>query len=580
MPSARALRFGKAVIELSLLTGDIEKQLNKLQSKMRDFGKGLQSIGTAGLKISGTLTGLLAIPVKLAADFEKTRAEFTAMIGDAAKADAVLSKLQQFALVTPLALGDLSEATRTLLSFGVAVENVVPTLKRLGEIAGGDNERMKRLALAFGQVNAKGRLMAQEVNQMVEAGFNPLQEISRTTGESMKSLMARMEAGGLTVQEVADAFKSATGAGGRFNGLMGKIAGTTIGKFNEMKESIFLAIRPIGDALLPAIKDLLTSVTGMVPKISEWIKNNKELIVTIAKTTVKLGIASIALVAFGTVIGSTGKIIKGLILTIGALRAALTLLASHPLVAVFLAIATATALIAKYFDDARRNAAKLKKELAEGGQGPEGSWMPWSPELSKAREAERRAEESAETPFGAGGGEKKGKGIVGALGGLLSQGLVEAQAAALRAQFEALPFKGMLEKWKAGFEKNIEWAEEAQRLDDEIARERLGGMKDGLKKELALIDLESRIKARELQAAGQLTPEMQAKLDALTEAQRNAARRQDLFGSKQAMDQQATFETRFAGQMFGGTWTENIAKIERHTGKMARRNEPAGIPVL
>ncbi len=126
-------------------------------------------------------------------------------------------------------------------------------MKQLGDASGGNAERFKALSLVFGQVSANGRLMGGDVLQMVNAGFNPLTEIAKLTGESMVDLRKRMEAGGISIAEVERAFASATGPGGRFFGLMEKQSATLLGRFSTLKDNIAIAIRPIGEALLPVV---------------------------------------------------------------------------------------------------------------------------------------------------------------------------------------------------------------------------------------------------------------------------------------------------------------------------------------
>lgn len=355
MASARALRAGKAVIELSLLTGNVDKQLKALESKMKNFGRAMSSIGSTGLKLTAGLAGLAAFPVKMAADMELARSQFNSILGDADKASRILGELEAFALVSPLGTADLQQGAKTLLNFGVASGDVVDTLKQLGNIAGGDAEQMKRLALAFGQVHAKGRLMGGEVLQMVDAGFNPLQEISRTTGESMLSLQKRMEAGGISASEVAQSFVTATSAGGRFHGMIDAMSKTTIGQFNSLKESIATAARPIGTALLPILNEYMKRVGEIVPRVADWIRNNRDTIQSIGELTVKVGLASGALVAVGAVITNVAG-------TVGVLRMAVMTLAANPTVAAVGALTLAVGALAKTFNDAESAAKKLATE--------------------------------------------------------------------------------------------------------------------------------------------------------------------------------------------------------------------------
>jgi tape measure domain-containing protein len=133
----------------------------------------------------------------------------------------------------------------------------MPALRALSEVSIGNADRFQSLALAFGQVQANGRLMGQEVLQMVNAGFNPLQEISRTTGTSMLELKKQMENGAISSEMVSDAFKSATSEGGRFFEMNERLKNSAAGQYAKMKSDVELLATEIGTNLLPAAKSLM-----------------------------------------------------------------------------------------------------------------------------------------------------------------------------------------------------------------------------------------------------------------------------------------------------------------------------------
>lgn len=309
MASRRTLDSGKAVITLSL-QDKVSQGLNKFQAKLAKIGAGFRSVGSFGV-LGGGFAGIqrllvgsaagaaLAWPVKLAANLQTAEAQFLTFTGSAEETKRVLSDIEQFSARSPYSNEALQEATRTMLSFGVASTEVVANLQNLAEVAGGDSEKLQRLALAFGQVQAKGRLMAQEVLQMVEAGFNPLQEISRVTGEDMKTLAKRMEAGGVSAGEVAKAFQSVTSEGGRFHGLLDRIGNTANGLWARFKAGVALAVRPLGQDLLPMITGFLRSLNESIPRIAAFIRANSKVATTVFWTITAIVGAAAALFSIG-----------------------------------------------------------------------------------------------------------------------------------------------------------------------------------------------------------------------------------------------------------------------------------------
>jgi tape measure domain-containing protein len=184
---------------------------------------------------------------KMALDIEKTQLQFQIFTGSLGTAQKLMGELRQIAATTSLTLDVSLQSTRTLLQYGVAAQEVTHRLKQLGDIAGGDTERMQRLSLAFGQITAQGRLQGQELRQLVEAGFNPLAEIARITGRSMISLRVAMAEGKISIEDVQDALDAATSEGGRFYGQLDKVAKLTtsgawqvaMGQLKELGAEIF-----------------------------------------------------------------------------------------------------------------------------------------------------------------------------------------------------------------------------------------------------------------------------------------------------------------------------------------------------
>jgi len=200
--------------------------------------------------------------MSLAAAAETNKISLEVLTGSAQKAQMLFDGFIELDRSSPLSRSDFARASQTLLGYGYAAESTLPTLKALSEVSVGNADRFQSLSLAFGQVTANGRLMGQEVLQMVNAGFNPLQEISRTTGRSMVELKQDMKAGAISSRMVEDAFKSATSEGGRFYEMNERLKNSAAGQFAKMQSDVEMLATEIGTSLLPAAKalmDLLSS---------------------------------------------------------------------------------------------------------------------------------------------------------------------------------------------------------------------------------------------------------------------------------------------------------------------------------
>jgi tape measure domain-containing protein len=267
----------KLNILLTASTGVLAGDLSKAGRMLSGFSGKVAGGGAAGgaggmlaglaTKINPVMAGLAGLAAlgagatwatKLASDAEQLKTSFDVMLGSAEKSKAMLADIKQLALDAPtFGTQDLSQNAQTLMQFGVEGEKIVPILRTLGDVSMGDKERMERLTLAFGQMSAAGRLMGQDLLQMINAGFNPLQEISKLTGRSMADLKKDMEAGGISSEMVTEAFKSATSEGGRFFGMMKAQGGTFAGQWAKLIENLQQAFLPAGKLILGMLTEVL-----------------------------------------------------------------------------------------------------------------------------------------------------------------------------------------------------------------------------------------------------------------------------------------------------------------------------------
>jgi len=208
-------------------------------------------------------TRLLQRSINLAAELEEVNVRFGVLTGSAKDADELVKSMRTLANTTALTFSGLQKNAQTMLAFGVVTERVIPTLKQIGDITSGNDERMQSLSLAFAQMTSAGKLMGQDLLQMVNAGFNPLQEISKQTGVSITELRKQMEAGAISSELVAMAFESATSSGGQFNNMLEASKQTFAGQMRQLNSDIEVLTTAIGEELLPTVKELVSTFSGI-----------------------------------------------------------------------------------------------------------------------------------------------------------------------------------------------------------------------------------------------------------------------------------------------------------------------------
>ena len=233
-----------------------------------------KNAGSADAQLIGQLKGAataylslqtVAKSINLASQVEDATIAFEVLTGSAKDGQLLFEQIRKFAAESPVTFSNAAEATKTMMSFGVAAQDVQRNLQMLSDVTGGNNDRFKMLSLAFSQTTAAGRLMGQDLLQMINAGFNPLQQISKTTGESMIELKKRMEDGGISADEVRTAFEDATEKGGMFHGMTDRLAETVSGKLNIALSDMEQKLAAAGEAMSPLIIQLLDAFNQMKP---------------------------------------------------------------------------------------------------------------------------------------------------------------------------------------------------------------------------------------------------------------------------------------------------------------------------
>lgn len=233
------------------------------------------SLGSLGTLASGAAAGFALLKLKdygqyalqTAGSFEQLAISFRVMTGSAQTGQELTDAIIKLGAETPMTAQQLSKAAQLLLSFGESAENIIPDLQLLGDITGGEVNRFNMLALAFAQVGANGKLMGQDLLQMVNAGFNPLQIMSQTTGKSMGQLRKEMEEGRVTFQMVRQAMADAASEGGRYFGLMEQQSQSLNGRLSTLGDTWEQVAKNIGDFFLPMAK---AAVNGLI-KLGEGV---------------------------------------------------------------------------------------------------------------------------------------------------------------------------------------------------------------------------------------------------------------------------------------------------------------------
>ncbi|MDR1223693.1 MAG: tape measure protein [Tannerella sp.] len=199
---------GKSYYGLVLDNGQLRKDAQQASGILKGIGNSAEAEGaridSMYKKIVGFGSGFLVLQhakefisqiVKVRGEIESLSISFETLLGSKQKADALFSQIKEYASKTPLELSPLAKGAQTLLSFNVEAEKVMPILKQIGDISMGSADKFNSLTLEFLQMYSTGKLMGQDLNQMINAGFNPLSVMMNDQGTKGQGILLHQSQG-------------------------------------------------------------------------------------------------------------------------------------------------------------------------------------------------------------------------------------------------------------------------------------------------------------------------------------------------------------------------------------------------
>ena len=271
----------------------LQKDITAVNRKIDDFvqntKKGAGEIDDQFRKVAGLVAGYFSLNfaanmVKQIAlvrgEFQQLEVAFRTMLGSKAKADALMQEVVQFAAITPFELKDVASGAKSLLAFGVAADDVIPTLKSLGDVSAGLSVPIERLILNFGQVKTQAKLTGRELRDFNVAGVPIIAELAKNLGVAEKEIAAMVEVGNIGFEDVAKAFKTMTDEGGRFSNLMFEQSKTITGMISNLKDEWAMMLNEIGKSNEGAIAGALNISKSLVDNYEKVIDVLKILVAT------------------------------------------------------------------------------------------------------------------------------------------------------------------------------------------------------------------------------------------------------------------------------------------------------------
>lgn len=254
-------------------------------------------LGVVGIarQVGSTLGELFSTGFKLAMDFETAEVAFGVLLGGADKAKATLKDLSDFAASTPFEFPELQGAARSLLAFGTAQNELIPAMRKVGDIASAINQPIGQIAEIYGKARVQGRLFMEDINQLTGRGIPVIQELAKQFGVAESEVRQLVSSGQVGFANLDQAFTSLTSTGGKFAGMMERQSHTIAGLWSSVKDNFNTLLRdmaqPVVLAIQPKLEEVLKWMSANGPKVQDVLKDLTQSVMVLAEAALKAAAA-------------------------------------------------------------------------------------------------------------------------------------------------------------------------------------------------------------------------------------------------------------------------------------------------
>lgn len=290
-------------IRVNLDTGTLERDAASATNTLKGIGDEAENQGkrmtgvfkNVGAGIAAAfaverIKSFIGEMISVRSEIQSLSTSFETLLGSKEKADELFGQIRKFATSTPMQLNDLAAGAQTMLGFNIEAKKVMPMLQAIGDISMGDAQKFNSLTLAFSQMSATGKLMGQDLLQMINAGFNPLAVMSEKTGKSIATLKEEMSAGSISAKQIEQAFIDATSEGGKFHGMLEKQSKTLKGALSNLQGAFADMLNDMGESSEGFL-------AGGISLAYEAVKNYKEVGEAVLALIATYGVYKAAVIA-------------------------------------------------------------------------------------------------------------------------------------------------------------------------------------------------------------------------------------------------------------------------------------------
>lgn len=254
---------------------DITRQAQLAGAQYNELGKAMGIVkgniaGLSSMMLGGAgLTALATNIVKVRGEVQQFEVAFETMLGSAKKAKDMMADLNELAVKTPFTLPQVVQGAKQLTAYGVEAEEVVDTLRHLGDVAAGLSLPVSRLVGMYGQVLSQGKVTGMTLRRAMMAGIPVTEELAKVMGKTQAEVKSLVTAGKVGAAEFKAALWNMSSEGGKFYNLMDKQAKTITGQISNLGVALHHVFDEIGESQEGPLNAMVGGVANLIEHYKE-----------------------------------------------------------------------------------------------------------------------------------------------------------------------------------------------------------------------------------------------------------------------------------------------------------------------
>ena len=333
--------FSSVAKRINAATKSMDKQVASLSQRMKTFGTRMTGVGKyLSLRVSAPIIALGAYAVHAYSKMERLQTSFGILLKSAAAGKGLIEYLNKFTMGAAFDIQEVASATRTMLGFGMSLQQVKANLSMVGDVATATGLPMQQLARYLGRIAAMGFIPAGALGSMGAYGIPVVKSFAKILKISQKEVLKLASAGKITFPIFLSLMGKMTSKGGAFYQMMVKQSKTMAGRLTILHNRLFAVGRKFGDLIVTQLK--LKEAVSYVTDALEPLYNNFSKLVEKHPLLMKIAIA------FGVI----GVVLPPILIAIGlftTLMAALIAPTNLIVVGIIAAGAAAVLLYRKFW---------------------------------------------------------------------------------------------------------------------------------------------------------------------------------------------------------------------------------------